>query len=430
MSTLLTPTRRWLIRGSGLLAAASALPVWAAAPATRRSGNSLLDVRVWPSPGSTRITIESEQALVGTQFIMDNPPRLVVDVDGLELTPKLRELFERSGALGKDDPYVGGVRLGQSRPQRVRMVFDLRQPCRPEVFSLAPAAPHRHRLIFDLYPERLPDRSSGSSMAEASPQPPRQEPVESARNERTERQTSTSSIERLFVVAIDPGHGGEDPGAIGPTGLREKDVVLALARQLAERLNSRPGMRAVLTRDGDYFVPLHERVAKARQIRADLFVSIHADAYFNTHARGASVFALSDSGATSTAARWMAKRENASDLVGGINVASADAQVLRALIDMSTTAQIKSSLKLGHELLGTIGQVGRLHKQRVEQAGFAVLKAPDIPSVLVETAFISNPEEEARLRHPRYQERLTAALQAGISRYVSLHAPAPRRQLI
>lgn len=422
MSLLLTPSRRLLIRGSGLLAAASALPVWAAIAPPRRS-NSLMDVRVWPSPGSTRITIESDQPLVGTQFIMDNPPRLVVDVDGLELTPRLRELFERSGALGKDDPYVGGVRLGQSRPQRVRMVFDLRQPCRPEVFSLAPAAPHRHRLIFDLYPEPLPDRSNGAPVSEANP-----EPQEPARNERINRQPP--SIERLFVVAIDPGHGGEDPGAIGPTGLREKDVVLALARQLADRLNARPGMRAVLTRDGDYFVPLHERVAKARQIRADLFVSIHADAYFNTHARGASVFALSDSGATSTAARWMAKRENASDLVGGINVASADAQVLRALIDMSTTAQIKSSLKLGHELLGTIGQVGRLHKQRVEQAGFAVLKAPDIPSVLVETAFISNPEEEARLRHPRYQERLTAALQAGISRYVSLHAPAPRRQLI
>jgi N-acetylmuramoyl-L-alanine amidase len=427
MSLLLTPSRRLLIRGSGLLAAASALPVWAAIAPSRRS-NSLMDVRVWPSPGSTRITIEADQPLVGTQFIMDNPPRLVVDIDGLDLTPKLRELFERPGALGRDDPYVGGVRLGQSRPQRVRMVFDLRQPCRPEVFSLAPTAPHRHRLIFDLYPERLP-----AALTEANPPSPSQTvrpDLDTARTESQERAKPSSSMERLFVIAIDPGHGGEDPGAIGPTGLREKDVVLSLAKQLAERLNARPGLRAVLTRDGDYFVPLHERVAKARQIRADLFVSIHADAYFNTHARGASVFALSDSGATSTAARWMAKRENASDLVGGINVASTDAQVLRALIDMSTTAQIRSSLKLGHELLGTIGQVGRLHKQRVEQAGFAVLKAPDIPSVLIETAFISNPEEEARLRHPRYQERLTAALQAGISRYIGLHAPAPRRRLV
>ena len=232
------------------------------------------------------------------------------------------------------------------------------------------------------------------------------------------------------VIVIDPGHGGEDPGAIGPTGLREKDVVLQIARQLQERINARPGMRAMLTRDADFFVPLQERVNKARRVQADLFLSIHADAFITPQARGASVFALSDSGATSTAARWMAKRENASDAIGGINVASKDTHVLRALLDMSTTAQIKDSLRVGREVLGNIGQVGKLHKGQVEQAGFAVLKAPDIPSVLVETAFISNPEEEEKLRSESYQQKLTDALMRGILQYFSRNPPLARNRSV
>ena len=232
------------------------------------------------------------------------------------------------------------------------------------------------------------------------------------------------------MVAIDPGHGGEDPGAVGPTGLKEKDVVLSVAKQLQERLNALPGMRAMLTRDADFFVPLHERVKKARRVQADLFVSVHADAFLTPQARGASVFALSQSGASSTTARWMANKENAADLVGGINIKSQDAQVLRALLDMSTTAQIKDSLHVGREVLGQIGKVGRLHKPSVEQAGFAVLKAPDIPSILVETAFISNPEEEAKLRDPEYQAELVQALTTGIQRYFAKNPPLARvRQL-
>ena len=238
-------------------------------------------------------------------------------------------------------------------------------------------------------------------------------------------------IDRLVIVAIDPGHGGEDPGAIGPSGLREKDVVLAVALKLRERINSVPGMRAMLTRDGDYFVPLGERVRKARRVQADLFVSIHADAFFTPEARGASVFALSANGASSTAARWMANKENAADLVGGINTGAVkDAQVLRAMVEMSTDAQIKDSLKIGREVLERIGKVGRLHKRGVEQAGFAVLKAPDIPSILVETAFISNPDEEAKLRSDDYQDRQVEALHTGIRRYFARNPPLARQRAL
>jgi len=243
-------------------------------------------------------------------------------------------------------------------------------------------------------------------------------------------QTAQAKIDRLVVVAIDPGHGGEDPGASGPSGLHEKDVVLAIAMLLRDRLNANPNMRAMLTRDADFFVPLHERVKKARRVQADLFVSIHADAFMNPEARGASVFALSQNGASSSAARWMANRENASDLVGGANLHAKDETVLRTLLDMSTTAQIKDSLKLGGEVLGQIAKVGKLHKGSVEQASFAVLKAPDIPSILVESAFISNPGEEAKLRDPQYRAQLVEALATGIQRYFARNPPLARsRQL-
>jgi N-acetylmuramoyl-L-alanine amidase len=238
-------------------------------------------------------------------------------------------------------------------------------------------------------------------------------------------------VDRLVIVALDPGHGGEDPGAVGPSGLREKDVVLAVGMALRERLNAVPGMRVMMTRDADFFVPLQDRVRKARRVQADLFVSIHADAFFRPEARGASVFALSTKGASSTAARWMAQRENAADQVGGVNVARVrDPQVLHAMLDMSTTAQIKDSLKLGREVLARIGAVGRLHRDQVEQAGFAVLKAPDIPSILVETAFISNPEEEDRLRDPAYRARLVEALAGGIKRYFDRNPPLARQRTL
>jgi len=239
-----------------------------------------------------------------------------------------------------------------------------------------------------------------------------------------------AATDRLIIIALDAGHGGEDPGAIGPGGTREKDVALRLAHRLRDRINAASSngnpMRAFLTRDADFFVPLHIRVDKARRVQADLFVSLHADAFFTPRPQGASVFALSQDGASSSAARWMAAKENKADVIGGLNVRARDAQVKRALLDMSTAAQIKDSLQLGGAMLREIGRVGKLHKPRVEQAGFAVLKAPDIPSVLVEAAFISNPDEEAKLNSDVYQDQLADALMRGIEAYFSKNPPLAR----
>ncbi len=430
---------------------------------------TIIGVRVWPADAYTRVTIESDTPLTQKHFVVASPNRLVIDVEGVELGPQLRELV---GKVGPDDPYIAGIRVGQNQPHVVRLVIDLKQPTAPELFTLAPVAAYRDRLVFDLHPTTEPDpllalirdkeaaeRKAAKAVDDAlgefigrigpggvrGPQggpgvspsivaslPPAKAasavaPAPSADPELPPTAALQGRIDRLVVVAIDPGHGGEDPGAIGPSGLREKDVVLAVALLLRERINATPGMRAMLTRDEDYFVPLQDRVKKARRVSADLFVSIHADAFITPQARGASVFALSESGASSTAARWMAKKENAADLVGGVNIAAAkDAAVLRTMVEMSTAAQIKDSLKLGGEVLGQIGRVGKLHKGSVEQAGFAVLKAPDIPSILVESAFISNPEEEAKLRDPEYREKLVEALATGIRRYFARNPPLAR----
>jgi N-acetylmuramoyl-L-alanine amidase len=415
-------------------------------------GASIVAVRVWPAADYTRVTIESDQSLAAKHFMTDNPPRLVVDIDQLELSPTLRELV---GKVRSDDPYIAGVRVGQNQPRLVRLVVDLKQTVRPQQFTLDPVAAYGHRLVFDLYPlqERDPllemirdkdradkraDQAVRDSLGEligrieqpasapgplaraSAPSPPAPAAAPSLRARR--------EVERLTIVAIDPGHGGEDPGAIGPSGLKEKDVVLAVALRLRERLNALPGLRAMLTRDGDFFVPLQDRVRKARRVQADLFVSIHADAFMTPRARGASVFALSSGAATSAAARWIADKENEADLVGGVNHrALKDAQVLRAMLEMSTAAQIKDSLRVGDEVLQHIGRVGHLHKGKVEQAGFAVLKAPDIPSILVETAFISNPNEEKRLKDTAYQEKLAAAILGGIKRYLAQNPPLQQR---
>ena len=461
-----TPERRRALRTLGravLLLGAPQLALGAA-------GATIVAVRVWPAQDYTRITIESDAPLTATHLMVPAPERLVVDIDGLELKAALRELV---GQVQPDDPYIAGVRVGQFQPRVVRLVFDLKQAVRPDQFTLLPVAAYRFRLVFDLYPVQAVDpllalirdkeaaetaaaravqdalgeliaridlpppasaSESASAAAPALPAAPAPPPVAlSTPAPQPSAPPATAAerreVDRLVIVAIDPGHGGEDPGAIGPTGLREKDVVLAVALQLRDRLDAMPNTRTLLTRDADYCVPLHERVRKARRVQADLFVSIHADAFMRSEARGASVFALSDKGATSTAARWMAARENSADQVGGVNVAQVkDPQLLRAMLDMSTTAQIKDSLKLGNEVLSRMGRVGRLHKRQVEQAGFAVLKAPDIPSILVETAFISNPEEEAQLRDPAYRARLVDALATGIRRYFAKNPPLARQR--
>jgi N-acetylmuramoyl-L-alanine amidase len=432
-------------------------------------GATIVAVRVWPARDYTRVTIESDQKLNVTHLLIDSPHRLVVDINGLELNPALRELV---GKVRADDPFITGVRAGQFQPRVVRLVFDLRQAIQPQVFTLAPVAAYQHRLLFDLYPTQeadpllglMRDKEGADQRAAQAVQdalgaligrvdkPLQAEPAASSAQAALPASAASApaptvmasaptpvplpltaserrKVDRLIIVALDPGHGGEDPGAVGPTGLKEKDVVLAVALALRDKLNARPGMRVMMTRDADFFVPLQDRVRKARRVQADLFVSIHADAFFKPEARGASVFALSTQGATSSAARWMAARENAADQVGGVNTGQVrDAQVLRAMLDMSTTAQIKDSLKLGQEVLSRIGKVGALHKARVEQASFAVLKAPDIPSILVETAFISNPEEEDQLRDPAYRQRLVDALATGIARYFARNPPLARQR--
>jgi N-acetylmuramoyl-L-alanine amidase len=236
-------------------------------------------------------------------------------------------------------------------------------------------------------------------------------------------------VSRMLTIALDPGHGGEDPGAIGRGGSYEKHVVLSIAKRLKEKLEQHPNMRVMLTRDADYFVPLNVRVQKARKVQADLFVSIHADAFVQTTANGSSVFALSEKGASSTAARWLANKENSADLIGGTNIKNHDRQLASVLLDLSTTAQINDSLRLGNAVLKEIGGINRLHKGAVEQAGFAVLKAPDIPSILIETAFISNPEEEARLNDDAYQDRMAEAVTQGIKKYFAKNPPLAKNKM-
>ncbi len=412
-------------------------------------GATILAVRIWPAPDYSRVTIESDTALKIKQFFVPSPPRLAVDIEGIELNPALKTLVAKVRA---DDPTIAGIRVGQSAPGVVRLVLDLKQPITPQVFTLAPVAAYQHRLVFDLYPtqttdplealiaERLKENAVaqpqadplGDLIAQQSQKPPTR--PSQAEPEVKIKPRPSAATDRLIIIALDPGHGGEDPGAIGPGGTREKDVVLRLAHRLRDRINASPingnAIRAYLTRDADYFVPLHVRVQKARQVQADLFVSIHADAFFTPRPQGASVFALSRGGASSTAARWMAERENKADQIGGLNVRSRDPEVKRALLDMSTTAQINDSLKLGGAMLGEIGRVGKLHKAQVEQAGFAVLKAPDIPSVLVEAAFISNPEEEAKLNSEAFQEQLATALMRGIEAYFSKNPPLARNRTV
>ncbi len=443
-------------------------------------GATIVAVRVWPAPDYTRVTIESDDELKARQFFVSSPPRLAVDIEGIDLYPALRELVAKVNA---DDPFINGIRVGQNTPGVVRLVIDLKQPVLPQVFTLPPIAAYQHRLVFDLYPtqaadplealisERLRDarQSEGARQAASAgvslsrPAAPGSDPLGELMARQAEKPASSANAitsiakndqgtgttaskhskndpanpartDRLIIIALDPGHGGEDPGAIGPAGTREKDVVLKVAHLLRDRINvtsiNGNPMRAFLTRDADFFVPLQVRVQKARRVQADLFVSIHADAFFTPTARGASVFALSQGAASSSAARWMADKENKADLVGGLNVKAKDAQVQRALLDMSTTAQINDSLKLGSAVLGEIGHVGKLHKPRVEQAGFAVLKAPDIPSVLIETAFISNPEEEAKLKSDTYQEQLADAIMRGIGRYFAKNPPLARNRAV
>ena len=413
--------------------------------------------RVWPAADYTRMTIEASSEISQKMMVLKDPDRLVLDLEGVDLNAHLKFL---ANAVSVNDPYIKQLRVANFKPNVVRLVIDLKAPIKPNIFMLQPAGQYQHRLVLDLYPMQDPilslidksNKPADTALAlEQKPvmdlkpiettKPSEVKPSDSILNNETKpidavlmpdspviekaperpitNKPANNKFGRLITIAIDAGHGGEDPGAKGANGSREKDITLAIAKKLKDRIDSEPSMRGILTRDGDYFIPLHGRVVKARNMQADLFISIHADAFVRPDARGSSVFALSEKGATSASARYLAKKENESDLIGGVSLDNKDANLARTLLDLSQTATINDSLKLGKAVLTRIGEINTLHKGSVEQAGFAVLKSPDIPSILVETAFISNPEEERRLNDDGYREKLVEAIMTGVKKYFS-----------
>ena len=418
-------------------------------PAAALAATQVTSTRVWPAQDYTRITLETAAPIENYQVLeIKNPDRLALDLENGTITPALTGLAEKIGANG---PYVKAVRVGRFKPGVVRLVFDLKAEVRYELFTLRPIAGYGHRMVLDIYPAHavdpllalLDEKSRGAqseaaavpAAADAKPADETAAPAEIARPAPAEAvskpvaRPAKSENQRLMVVAIDAGHGGEDPGAIGRRGTHEKKVTLAIARKLKALIEQEPNMRVMLTRDGDYFMPLQTRVQKARRVNADLFVSIHADAFIRPNARGSSVFALSEKGATSSAAKWLAQRENDADMIGGVNLKVQDPHLKMTLADLSFTAQINDSLKLAKAVLSNLGGINTLHKATVEQAEFAVLKAHDIPSILVETAFISNPDEEKKLNDDAYQGQLAAAILSGIKRYFAQNPPLARARV-
>ena len=396
-------------------------------------------VRLWPSPEYSRIAIELDEAVTYKQFNLKNPERIVLDLEGVEPDAALAELAAK---VSPQDVYITTIRVARNRPGVTRLVVELKAEARPQVFMLKPMGDYGHRLVMDLYPaapetiesqvenaiERAGRGGDGVAPMDKPLAPAGEKAVREAKADKSAPIVKPEYV-RLITIAIDAGHGGEDPGARGASGSREKDITLSIARRLKGMIDKMENMRAYLTRDGDYFIPLHERVNRARKAQVDLFVSVHADAFIKPHARGSSVFALSEKGATSAAAKWLAKRENDADLIGGVNIAVKDVYLKQTLLDLSQTAQIADSIKVGKAVLEELGGVNQLHKPHVEQAGFAVLKAPDIPSILVETAFISNPEEEKRLNDEDYQDKMAMAIVNGIKRYFERHPPLARNKL-
>ena len=429
---------------------------------------AISSIRVWPAQEYTRLTLESKQLIRYNMFTLQDPERLVIDLEDIEINSSLNEIANK---IGSNDPYIKSVRVGRFKPGVVRLVLDLKSAVKPQLFNLKPVAEYGHRLVLDIYPpipvdplmalalrfeSNLPEPSVAHEEKTTSPvqpaapaipdaleppkitetlaagaSPPPTAPNISAKPGKPIVKGSPEISTRTLIIAIDAGHGGEDPGAHGRSSdTFEKHITLAIARKLNELVNDTPGMRGVLIRDGDYFIPLGGRVMKARQVHADLFISIHADAFIKPDARGSSVFALSERGATSATARWLAKKENEADLIGGVNLAVKDPYLARTLLDLSQTATINDSLKLAKHMLGELGNINALHRGFVEQAGFAVLKSPDIPSVLVETAFISNPAEERRLNDEDYQEKLARAILGGVKRYFAQNPALSRQHLV
>lgn len=435
-----------------LMQAAAGSLLLSLAPVDIAWGAKMIAVRMWPAEEYTRVTLESDAPLKYRHFFVRSakPIRLVVDIDGLQLTESLKRQI---AAVKPDDPYIASMRIGQYKPGTVRLVMDLKTDVKPEVFLLKPFANYQYRLVFDIYPEHprdsigqilasrddtdilsapteedplasvleslgkdtSPPSSKPSGGGSASGKPSNGKPPTGDKKNASSKKASRSEL----VIVVDPGHGGEDPGAIGRQKTQEKTVVLQIARRLAKLIEAEPGMKAILTRNSDHFVSLGGRVAIARKARAHLLVSIHADAWVKSSARGSSVFALSQKGATSAAARWLAKSQNESDMIGGVNIKDVDRQVASVLVDMTSNWTIGYSLGLGTAVLQEIKGINRLHKNNVEQAGFAVLKGQGIPSILVETAFISNPEEEKLLRSTTHQQKIARAIFTGIKKQLA-----------
>jgi N-acetylmuramoyl-L-alanine amidase len=388
-------------------------------------------VRVWPAPEYTRVTLESALPLQHHLTTIRDPERLVLDLEGVDF-PSVQEGF--AGKVSPSDPYIGNLRVGRFKPGVIRVVLDLKTEVKPQIFTLAPIGEYGHRLVLDIYPAQpvdpilallqKPELKMAPSLGQsAKDDSEEQKPDTAPKSPQSGRQQREPAANRLVTIAVDAGHGGEDPGARGRRGTYEKNVTMTIARRLKSLIDAEPNMRALLTRNGDYFIKLDARVEKARLVKADLFVSIHADSFVKPHARGSSVFALSERGATSITAQQLAKRENEADLIGGVNLKNKDRYLSMTIADLSLTAQISDSLKLARAVLGELGGVNSLHRGRVEQAGFAVLKAPDIPSILVETAFISNPDEERRLNDEAYQDKIARAVLRGVKSYIAKNPP-------
>jgi N-acetylmuramoyl-L-alanine amidase len=392
---------------------------------------------MWPAQDYTRVTLESGEPLKHSLLLLKNPERLALDLTDVDLFSVQQGL---EGKVAPNDPHIANLRVGRFKPGIVRVVLDLKTEVKPQIFTLPPIGNYGHRLVLDIHPlepfdpiltllkktesdgQSLAKSQEGASLEERAADPNRKQ-------QKSTRERPSPAVNRLVTIVIDPGHGGEDPGARGRRGTYEKKVTLTIARKLKALIDAEPHMRALLTRDGDFFLKLDERVEKARRVNADLFVSIHADSVKKPNVRGSSVFALSERGATSKTAQLVAERENTADLIGGVSLEGKDRYVKMTLADLSLTAQISDSLKLGRAVLGELGGVNPLHKQNVEQAGFAVLKAPDIPSILIETAFISNPDEERRLNDAAYQEKVARAILRGIKGYVAKNPPLSRSTL-
>ncbi|MGY1487945.1 N-acetylmuramoyl-L-alanine amidase [Methylobacillus pratensis] len=405
--------------------------------------------RVWPAEDYTRITLETSKPVSHGMVMLKDPERLVLDLDNVELGAVLKSLGEK---INPNDPYIRQVRVGNFKPGTVRIVVDLKAEIKPQVFTLPPAGEYKDRLVLDIYPAQdplmamleqrgkpenaqapLPELQvapESPAIADVTPDVAPGSPSADKPAAVVAPSSNKKPDARMITIAIDAGHGGEDPGAKGAKGSYEKNVTLAIAKKLKAAIDAEPNMRGVLTRDGDYFIPLHGRVVKARKMQADLFVSIHADAALSAQARGSSVFALSETGATSAMARLLAQRENESDLIGGVSLGVKDPNLARTLLDLSQTATINDSLKLGKLVLDHMGTINTLHKRHVEQAGFAVLKSPDIPSILVETAFITNPEEERKLNDSAHQDKLVSSILSGIKKYFAANPPLAKTRMV